>query len=252
MGLSHELDLFSRTFRGNCPPWVMSTYAELSFTQFWTRPDPIFAYRWRDWKLPGFTEGDTCVGWSKHQHVLSLALLDEETNSLVEVSDGKVSASVDTDGWPRLSVRIIDGLSVVDIVNVEVLFDWDVVRNLDNDRILDRKEGEKYTRLLLDFSGVRYMSSDVLGTLAMLHRQITRAQGRWASAARPGSAEIGRITPGRFSIFTPTRARPRAPVRLLVMRHAWNDPLPPNVTEPDRKAGASDWGRGVQTGFCNQ
>jgi anti-anti-sigma factor len=80
------------------------------------------------------------------------------------------------DGLPRLSVRVIDGLAVVDIVNADVLFEEGAIRELSTQ--LHRLVGEGSTRLLLNFRGVRYMSSDVLATLAGLHRRVERARGR--------------------------------------------------------------------------
>jgi anti-anti-sigma factor len=65
---------------------------------------------------------------------------------------------------------------VVDIANAEVLFEEGAIRSLGAQ--LDRLVGEGHTRLLLNFGGVRQMSSDVLGVLAGLYRRVERAQGR--------------------------------------------------------------------------
>ena len=91
---------------------------------------------------------------------------------------GEASACVPLDGPPCLRVRNIDGNSVVHVLNAEVLVDWDMIRNLSIQLHLLVEEG--HCRLLLNFSRIRYMSSDVLGTLAMLHRQLDRSHGRLA------------------------------------------------------------------------
>jgi anti-sigma B factor antagonist len=91
---------------------------------------------------------------------------------------GEAFASMPLDRSPCLRVRIIDGHSVVDVLNAEVLFDWDVIRNLSIQ--LHRLVEEGHSRLVLNLSRIRYMSSDVLGTLATLHRQVDRSHGRLA------------------------------------------------------------------------
>ena len=101
---------------------------------------------------------------------------DDESASLAGGWDGKASSYLPTDEWPRLKVRILEGRSVVDIVNAEALFDPGVIRDLGIQ--LHHLIEEGHTRLLLNLSGVRYMSSDVLGTLAMLHRRAKRQRGR--------------------------------------------------------------------------
>lgn len=78
--------------------------------------------------------------------------------------------------WPRLGVRVVDGRSVVDIANAEILFEGGAIRALGEQ--LHRLMEGGHTRLLLNFGGVRHMSSDVLGVLAGLHRRLERVQGR--------------------------------------------------------------------------
>src|SRR5262249_11942022 len=86
------------------------------------------------------------------------------------------SALVVPDGLPRLIVRAVAGFSVVDIVNAEILLEEGTIRGLSTQ--LHRLIEEGHTRLLLNFGGVRYMSSAVLATLAGLHRRLERAQAR--------------------------------------------------------------------------
>jgi anti-sigma B factor antagonist len=86
------------------------------------------------------------------------------------------SALVAPDGLPRLIVRAVSGFSVVDIQNAEILFEEEAIRGLSTQ--LHRLIEEGHTRLLLNFGGVRYMSSAVLAILAGLHRRLERAQAR--------------------------------------------------------------------------
>jgi len=105
-----------------------------------------------------------------------VATTDDEPAFLARGWDGKASSCLPADEWPRLKVRILEGISVVDILNAEALFDPGVIRDLSIQ--LHHLIEEGHTRLLLNLSGVRYMSSDVLGTLAMLHRRVERQRGR--------------------------------------------------------------------------
>jgi len=105
-----------------------------------------------------------------------VATREDEPVAMARVWDGAASSCLPADEWPRLEVRVIAGISVVDILNAEALFDPGVIRDVSIQ--LHRLIEEGHTRLLLNLSGVRYMSSDVLGTLATLHRRVKRQQGR--------------------------------------------------------------------------
>jgi anti-anti-sigma factor len=104
------------------------------------------------------------------------ATMDDEPAFLAGGWDGKSSSCLPADEWPRLKVRLVEGISVVDILNAEALFDPGAIRDLSIQ--LHHLIEKGHTRLLLNLSGVRYMSSDVLGTLAMLHRRVERQRGR--------------------------------------------------------------------------
>jgi anti-sigma B factor antagonist len=80
------------------------------------------------------------------------------------------------DGLPRLSVRDVDGLAVVDFVHAEVLFEDGLIRELGKQ--LHRLIEEGHTRLLLNLEGIRYMSGGMLATLVGLHQRVERTQGR--------------------------------------------------------------------------
>jgi anti-sigma B factor antagonist len=77
---------------------------------------------------------------------------------------------------PGLRVRRFGRLTVVELVNAEVLIEPDMIENLS--RHLNRLVEEGHSRLLLNFGGVRSMSCHVLGVLASLYRKIQRQGGR--------------------------------------------------------------------------
>ncbi len=89
------------------------------------------------------------------------------------------------DGRPTIRVRTVEGRTIVEVLDAEVLFNPDDIAELAGQ--LRRLVEAGHTRLVLDFSGVRSMSSDVLGSLAGLHRQLEEVGGR-LGLARPDPA----------------------------------------------------------------
>ena len=102
--------------------------------------------------------------------------LDGDATSATGASAGTASTAMAPDGRPRLAVRSLDGLAVVDFVNAEVLFEGGAIRELGTQ--LHRLIEEGHTRLLLNLGGIRLMSGGMLATLVGLHRRVERAQGR--------------------------------------------------------------------------
>jgi anti-sigma B factor antagonist len=81
------------------------------------------------------------------------------------------------DGHPRVLVRHIERTALVRFLNAEVLFEESSVRTVGDQ--LDRLVSEDgHTRLLLDLSGVRYVSGAMLGRLAALQQKLGRVRGR--------------------------------------------------------------------------
>ncbi len=101
---------------------------------------------------------------------------DDESASLIRGWNGEAPSCLPADEWPRLEVRLVEGISVVDVLNAEALFDPGAIRDLSIQLHHLIETGQ--TRLLLNLSGVRYMSSNVLGTLAALHRRVAHERGR--------------------------------------------------------------------------
>jgi anti-sigma B factor antagonist len=77
----------------------------------------------------------------------------------------------------HLRIRSVDGIAVVSLVDAEIVYEEAVVHALGAEfsDILDR---EGCMRLLLDFRGVRYISSSMLATLAALERKVRQRGGR--------------------------------------------------------------------------
>ena len=79
---------------------------------------------------------------------------------------------------PALRVRAVDGTTVVDIINAETLYAEEDISHLANQ--LRRLAEDGHTRLVLNFREVHTMSSDVLGMLAALHRNLEKSRRRLA------------------------------------------------------------------------
>jgi len=77
---------------------------------------------------------------------------------------------------PRLRVRTIERAAILRFEGAEILFEESAVRAVSEQ--LNRLVEEGHIRLLVNFGGVRYLSSDVLGILAAVHKKIERARGR--------------------------------------------------------------------------
>jgi anti-anti-sigma factor len=96
------------------------------------------------------------------------------------------------DRRPAVRVRTVDGLTVVDVLDAENLFAAEAIAELAAQ--LHRPVEAGHTRMLLNFRGVRSMSSDVLGTLAGLHRRLEKLGGRLGlSDPDPGLRDMLRI-----------------------------------------------------------
>ena len=91
-------------------------------------------------------------------------------------SDRAASTTIVLNRHPHIKVRVVAGVRVVNIVNTDVLLEEGAIRELSTQLHGLVEEGS--TRLFLNFGGIRYMSSNVLATLAGLHLRVERLQGR--------------------------------------------------------------------------
>ena len=80
------------------------------------------------------------------------------------------------DAPSRLRVRTIERAAILCFEGAENLFEDSAVRAVSEQ--LNRLVEEGHTRLVVNFGGVRYLSSDVLGILAAVHKKIDPARGR--------------------------------------------------------------------------
>jgi anti-anti-sigma factor len=78
---------------------------------------------------------------------------------------------------PRLRVRILEPTALIRFEDHELLLDEAIVRELDQqlERLIP---SHGHARLVLNFNGVRYVSSEVLGRLARLAQRAEPAHGR--------------------------------------------------------------------------
>jgi anti-sigma B factor antagonist len=77
----------------------------------------------------------------------------------------------------HLSVKEADGIAVVDFVNSQLMFAADVVAET-GDELSSLVTTHGYTKILLDFTHVQYLSSSMLAQLARLQREVEQAKGR--------------------------------------------------------------------------
>ena len=75
-----------------------------------------------------------------------------------------------------MRVRTIERTAIVCFQDTEVLFEESAVRVVGQQ--LRRLVEGGHTRLVVNFGGVRYLSSEDLGILAGLHKKVEQARGR--------------------------------------------------------------------------
>jgi anti-sigma B factor antagonist len=78
---------------------------------------------------------------------------------------------------PHLRVRSVDDVAVVGLVDAEIVFEEKVVRVI-GEELFDLLDRQNHAKLLLDFSGVRYISSSMLAKLVELDRRVRQIHGR--------------------------------------------------------------------------
>ena len=79
-------------------------------------------------------------------------------------------------GRPRLRVRIVERTAVVRFEDSEILFEEGAVHAVGRElhRLI---EDEGHTRLVVNFAGIRYLSTEVLAILASLQRKVDPVRG---------------------------------------------------------------------------
>jgi anti-anti-sigma factor len=80
------------------------------------------------------------------------------------------------DEGPHLRVRTIERVAIIHFEGAEILFEEQPLQAVREQ--LNRLIEEGHTRLVLNFEGVRYMSSNMLGILASLQKKNVPARDR--------------------------------------------------------------------------
>jgi anti-sigma B factor antagonist len=76
-----------------------------------------------------------------------------------------------------LKLQDENGVAVVDFVKSELMFEAALVQEI-GDELLSILKDRGYTRILLDFNHVQYMSSSMLGQLAKLSNEVGKSRGQ--------------------------------------------------------------------------
>ena len=76
-----------------------------------------------------------------------------------------------------ITYKNVDGVAVVNFLETVSMFDGDKVREVGNE-LLDLIDSKKYTKLLLNMSNARFVSSAMLAHLVKLLRRVQEVKGK--------------------------------------------------------------------------
>jgi anti-sigma B factor antagonist len=79
--------------------------------------------------------------------------------------------------YKHVSVNDMNGVAVVDFVNSRLMFAAEVVEEI-GEELNGLLKDRGYTKILLDFSNVQYVSSMMLAKLAKLEQQVEHVKGQ--------------------------------------------------------------------------
>jgi anti-anti-sigma factor len=79
--------------------------------------------------------------------------------------------------YQYITYKNVDGVAVVNFLETVSMFDGDKVRDVGNE-LLDLVDSKKYTKLLLNMSNARFVSSAMLAHLVKLHRRVQEVKGK--------------------------------------------------------------------------
>jgi anti-anti-sigma factor len=77
--------------------------------------------------------------------------------------------------FKHLSVKEVNGVAVVDFVNSQLMFATQVVEEI-GDELNGLLRDHGFTKILLDFSNVQYVSSMMLAKLAKLEQEVDKGK----------------------------------------------------------------------------
>jgi anti-sigma B factor antagonist len=78
--------------------------------------------------------------------------------------------------YQYIAYKNVEGVAVVNFMETVSMFDTDKVRDVGIE-LMDLVESKKYTKLLLNLSNARFVSSAMLANLVKLHRKIKEVKG---------------------------------------------------------------------------
>jgi anti-sigma B factor antagonist len=79
--------------------------------------------------------------------------------------------------FKHISVKEVDGVAVVDFMSSQLMFETSVVEEI-GDELNRLISDHGYSKFLLDFRNVQYLSSTMLAKLASLERHVGIANGK--------------------------------------------------------------------------
>jgi anti-anti-sigma factor len=79
--------------------------------------------------------------------------------------------------YQYITYKNVEGVAVVNFMETVSMFDGDKVREVGNE-LMDLVDSKKYTKLLLNMSNARFVSSAMLAHLVKLHRRVQEVKGK--------------------------------------------------------------------------
>ncbi len=79
--------------------------------------------------------------------------------------------------YQHITYKNVDGVAIVNFMETVAMFDGDKVREVGNE-LLDLIESKRFTKLLLNLSNARFVSSAMLAHLVKLHRKVQEVKGK--------------------------------------------------------------------------
>jgi anti-sigma B factor antagonist len=76
-----------------------------------------------------------------------------------------------------LKLKIVDGVAVVDFIESGLMFETALIQDIGQE-LQSLVADHGYTRILLDFTHVQYISSAMLGQLVKLAKEVQNAKGQ--------------------------------------------------------------------------
>ncbi len=79
--------------------------------------------------------------------------------------------------YQYITYKNVDGVAVVNFLETVSMFDGDKVRDVGNE-LMDLIDSKRYTKLLLNLTNARFVSSAMLAHLVKLHRRVQEVKGK--------------------------------------------------------------------------